>query len=72
MIMKEEIFKRLNIKPGNKILLSIDGGGMRGIFTIQLLKKLEEIAGAPLYQWVDMVAGTSTGAIISAKLKSCI
>src|SRR5688572_12625737 len=38
---------------------------MRGIFTLQLLKKLEEVAGAPIYEWADMVAGTSTGAIIS-------
>lgn len=67
--------KNLNIGVNKKIIISIDGGGMRGIFTIQLLKKLEELAGSPIYEWADMVAGTSTGAIISAlitKKKSAI
>ncbi len=62
---KREIAREnLKIGANNKILISIDGGGMRGIFTIQLLKKLEELAGSPIYEWADMVAGTSTGAII--------
>ena len=61
---KERAHKNLNIPPENKIILSIDGGGMRGIFTLQLLKKLEEVAESPIYEWCDMVAGTSTGAII--------
>jgi patatin-like phospholipase/acyl hydrolase len=56
----------LNIAPDNKMIFSFDGGGIRGIFTIQLLKKIEEIVGAPIYEWVDMVAGTSTGAIIAS------
>jgi hypothetical protein len=38
---------------------------MRGILTIQLLKKLEEVAGIPCYDLFDMVAGTSTGGIIA-------
>ncbi len=62
--------QNLNIQPGNKIILAIDGGGMRGIFTIQLLKKLEEVAGSPCYEWVDMLSGTSTGTIISSLILS--
>jgi len=62
---KEIARKNLGIKPNNKIILSIDGGGIRGIFTLQLLKRLEELAGSPCYEWCDMVAGTSTGGIIS-------
>lgn len=57
--------QNLNIPEKNRIILAIDGGGMRGIFTLQLLKKLEELAGSPIYDWCDMVSGTSTGAIIS-------
>jgi uncharacterized protein len=33
--------------------------------TLQLLKKLEEIAGIPCFELFDMVAGTSTGGIIA-------
>lgn len=62
--------KNLNISINHNIILSIDGGGMRGVLTIQLLKKLEEVAGAPIYQWCNMVAGTSTGAIIAGLILS--
>ncbi len=68
--LKEIARKNLGIKPNNKIILSIDGGGIRGIFTLQLLKRLEELAGSPCYEWCDMVAGTSTGAIISGLILS--
>lgn len=64
--IKQIAHRNLGIREGDKIILSIDGGGMRGILTIQLLKKLEAIAGSPCYEWCDMVAGTSTGAIISS------
>ncbi|MBO9205478.1 MULTISPECIES: patatin-like phospholipase family protein [Niastella] len=62
---RREAFKRLKIDENRRVILSLDGGGMRGILTIQLLKKLEEIAGIPCYELFDMVAGTSTGGIIA-------
>lgn len=58
--------QNLGVKPSNKIILSIDGGGMRGIFTLQLLKELEKLAESPCYEWCDMVAGTSTGGLIAS------
>jgi uncharacterized protein len=58
-------FTVLNIDPKHRVILCLDGGGMRGILTIQLLKKLEEIAGIPCYELFDMIAGTSTGGIIA-------
>ncbi len=64
MTQREKARKNLGIDADKKIIISIDGGGMRGIFTIQLLKRLEELAGGPIYEWADMIAGTSTGAII--------
>ena len=60
-----QAFKKLNIDAEHRAILSLDGGGMRGILTIQLLKKLEETAGIPCHQLFDMVAGTSTGGIIA-------
>jgi hypothetical protein len=65
MNAKERAFDRLAIPPGNRVVLSLDGGGIRGIMTLQLLKKIEEIAGVPCHNLFDMVAGTSTGGIIA-------
>lgn len=62
---RAQAFKNLNIPPHHRVIISLDGGGMRGILTIQLLKQLEEVAGIPCYELADMIAGTSTGAIIS-------
>lgn len=62
---RKKAFEALGIKADHKVILCLDGGGIRGILTLQLLKKLEEIAGIPCYELFDMVAGTSTGGIIS-------
>ena len=62
---QQQAYANLNIPLTNRTLLCLDGGGMRGILTLQLLKKIEEIAGIPCYQIFDMVSGTSTGAIIA-------
>jgi hypothetical protein len=61
-------YTNLGVSPDNRIIISLDGGGMRGILTLQLLKKMEEIAGIPCYKFCDMVAGTSTGAIIAGMI----
>lgn len=53
---------------GKRTILSIDGGGMRGVIPLKMLCYLEEQTGKPAYELFDMVAGTSTGAIISAGL----
>ncbi len=60
--------QKLQIPEENKLILCLDGGGMRGILSIQLLKTLEKMAGVPAYELFDMVSGTSTGAIIAALL----
>jgi patatin-like phospholipase/acyl hydrolase len=62
---RRKAFDALNINPEHRAILCLDGGGMRGILTIQLLKKLEALAGIPCFKLFDMVAGTSTGGIIS-------
>jgi uncharacterized protein len=62
---RKNAFEKLEIGLDKRPILCLDGGGMRGILTIQLLKKLEAIAGIPCYELFDMVAGTSAGGIIA-------
>lgn len=47
-------------------ILSIDGGGIRGIYPAHILHCIEEHLQVKLYESFDMIAGTSTGAIIAA------
>src|SRR4051794_39035373 len=49
-------------------ILCIDGGGIRGIFAIAILQALEEEYKQPIGDLFDMIAGTSTGAIIAASV----
>jgi uncharacterized protein len=49
-------------------LLCIDGGGIRGIFAIAILQALEEEYKQPIGDLFDVIAGTSTGAIIAASV----
>jgi patatin-like phospholipase/acyl hydrolase len=61
---------------GPKRILALDGGGMRGLISIEVLKSVEDLLraelgrgrGFVLSDYFDFVAGTSTGAIIA----SCI
>ena len=47
-------------------ILSIDGGGVRGVFPAHILQRMEESFEIDLHDTFDMIAGTSTGAIIAA------
>lgn len=51
-----------------RYLLSIDGGGVRGIIPICALIELERLTGRPARATFSFLAGTSTGAIIAAGL----
>jgi uncharacterized protein len=53
-----------------KKILSIDGGGIKGIIPAYQLVKLEEELGGKISDHFDLIAGTSTGAILAAGLSS--
>lgn len=46
-------------------ILSLDGGGAKGFYTLGVLKGIEGMVG-PLHQRFDLIYGTSTGSIIAA------
>ena len=49
-------------------LLALDGGGIRGVMTLSILRAIEQKVGQKLCDYFDYIAGTSTGAIIAAGL----
>jgi patatin-like phospholipase/acyl hydrolase len=49
-------------------VLAIDGGGIRGLIPALVLAEIEHRTGRPVAQLFDLVAGTSTGAIIACAL----
>jgi uncharacterized protein len=55
-----------------RYLLSIDGGGIRGIIPAVALVKLESTTGRLTRETFSFVAGTSTGAIIAAAIAAGI
>jgi predicted acylesterase/phospholipase RssA len=62
--------------PGPKRILSLDGGGIRGILTLGILEQVEVLlrerhghdSSFRLCDYFDLIAGTSTGSIIAALL----
>jgi patatin-like phospholipase/acyl hydrolase len=49
-------------------VLSLDGGGAKGFYTLGVLKEIEAIVSQPLCNSFDLIFGTSTGSIIAALL----
>jgi patatin-like phospholipase/acyl hydrolase len=49
-------------------VLSIDGGGIRGIIPALVLAEVEQRSGKRAYELFDLIAGTSTGGILACAL----
>ena len=67
------LFRAKPKEKETRYILSIDGGGMRGIipaYIISMLDRLIKDSGdsRPLYSHFDLIAGTSTGALLSLGL----
>ena len=68
--------KRYGTEPRPRKLLALDGGGIRGVLTLQVLIRMEELLAEKsgqgdnfrLCNFFDYIGGTSTGAIIAAGL----
>ena len=55
------------MKGGSRIL-SLDGGGIRGLVQLEILMQLEEATGRKVTDLFDWIIGTSTGGIIALAL----
>eukprot|EP00921_Rhytidocystis_pertsovi_P013993 GHVQ01022795.1.p1 GENE.GHVQ01022795.1~~GHVQ01022795.1.p1 ORF type:complete len:1190 (+),score=201.74 GHVQ01022795.1:91-3660(+) len=49
-------------------ILSLDGGGSRGVLSIRVLKEIRDGLGCELHEVFDIICGTSTGGIIALLL----
>jgi uncharacterized protein len=49
-------------------VLSLDGGGAKGFYTLGILREIEALISCPIHERFDLIFGTSTGAIIAAML----
>lgn len=60
----------INVKNGSHLcrILSLDGGGSKGFYTLGILQELEASLGMPLHEKFDIIFGTSTGSIIASLL----
>jgi predicted acylesterase/phospholipase RssA len=69
------VTQKLN-KAGPRKLLALDGGGIRGIITLEILEVIEQLLRSALganedfvlADYFDYIAGTSTGAITATAL----
>ncbi len=74
--MEHKTSERHLFDRGPKRILALDGGGIRGILTLQTLRRIESMLRARcggaedfrLCDYFDLIGGTSTGAIIAAGL----
>lgn len=49
-------------------ILSLDGGGLRGLAPLLVLKRIEVMTGKKIHELFDLIVGTSTGGIIACGL----
>lgn len=49
-------------------ILTLDGGGAKGFYTLGVLHEVEAMLDKPIHQAFDLIFGTSTGAIIGTLL----
>jgi patatin-like phospholipase/acyl hydrolase len=56
--------------PPNRVIkvLSIDGGGVRGLIPVRILQEIETRTNKPIPQLFDIITGTSTGGLITSAL----
>ncbi|WOL15142.1 hypothetical protein Cni_G23923 [Canna indica] len=67
----ENLRRAIRGKPPGKQglrILSMDGGGMKGLATVQMLKQIEQGTGKRIHEMFDLICGTSTGGMLAVAL----
>ncbi|XP_035545506.1 phospholipase A I-like isoform X2 [Juglans regia] len=67
----ENLRRAINGRPIAKQglrILSMDGGGMKGMATVQILKEIEKGTGKRIHEMFDLICGTSTGGMLAVAL----
>ncbi|KAL6567481.1 Phospholipase A I [Orobanche gracilis] len=49
-------------------MLTMDGGGMKGLATVKILKEIEKGTGKQIHELFDLICGTSTGGMLAVAL----
>ena len=49
-------------------VLSIDGGGIKGVYSARILEQFEQKFGCQISDYFDLICGTSTGGLIALGL----
>lgn len=62
----DSLFDKIPWTP--RRILTIDGGGIKGVFPAAFIAGIEDKLGNPITDYFDMIAGTSTGGIIALAL----
>ncbi|MGR3973525.1 MAG: CBASS cGAMP-activated phospholipase [Candidatus Rhabdochlamydia sp.] len=62
------VYGKLQHKPKPYLILSIDGGGIRGIIPAQILSYIERMVGCRIGNLFDCITGTSIGGILALSL----
>jgi len=57
----------MNMDKKHKIL-SLDGGGIKGVYSLGFLSQIENFLRKPINDYFDLIVGTSTGGIIALGL----
>lgn len=52
-------------QTANFKILSLDGGGIKGLYAAKLLAQIEVKTGRPIGDYFDMICGTSTGGLLA-------
>jgi uncharacterized protein len=67
-IKQDDPYSSPRVVSGKCQILSLDGGGIKGLFSAAMLAAFEEDTGSKITDHFDLLAGTSTGGIIALAL----